>query len=153
MTQGKHIPRIQSIFKVDGFRVYCVFNTGEHGVINFEKIFREWAVKPGDAEYGLLDLEEFQKVKLRDGVLSWSNVTVDVSDEVDRVGLYVAPYEIDPITLYKQAEIISVKASVSDIKDDILIKLAHLKDEERLKRLLDFLNQELQTEKSAEYLS
>lgn len=153
MIQGKKIPRIQSISKVDGFRVYCVFNTGESGSINFERLFAEWGVKPGDAEYELLDLEEFQKVKLRDGVLSWSNVTVDVSDEVDRVGLYVAPYEIDPITLYKQAEIISVKASVSDIKDDILIKLAHLKDEERLKRLLDFLNQELQTEKSAEYLS
>ena len=154
MTQGKKIPRIQSISKVDGFRVYCVFNTGEHGVIDFEKLFKEWGVKNGDPEYWLLDLKEFQKVRPRDGVLSWSNVTVDVSDEVDRVGLYVAPYyEIDPITLYKQAEIISVKASVSDIKDDILIKLAHLKDEERLKRLLDFLNQELQTEKSAEYLS
>ncbi len=70
MIVSKKIPRIQSISKLEGFRVYCLFHTGEQRVINFEKLFEEWNVKPGDVEYVLLDLNEFQKVKLRDGVLS-----------------------------------------------------------------------------------
>jgi len=152
MTQSKKIPRIQSISKMEGFRVYCSFNTGERGVIDFEKLFKEWDVKPGDYEFVFLsDIKEFQKVQLRDGVLSWENVNVPVLDEVDRIGAYVAPYEIDPITLYQHAEILSDvqdKSSVLDMKDDILIKLAHLKDEEQLRRLLLFLNQELHTEES-----
>lgn len=153
MTQSKKIPRIQTISKVEGYRVYCVFNTGESGVVDFEKLFKEWDVKRGDFEYiFLLDLKEFQKVKLRDGVLSWENASVRVfNDEVDRLKVSNAPYEIDPITLYQHAEILpdlQDRSSVLDMQDDILIKLAHLKDEDQLRRLLFFLNHELHEEKN-----
>ena len=114
MTQSKKIPRIQSISKVQGFRVYCVFNTGERGVIDFGKLFKEWEVKSGDDEYMLLDLKEFQKVKLRDGVLSWENVKVSLTNEEDKQEAF--PYEIDPIVLYNQAEI------MSNTEDEIFTK-------------------------------
>jgi len=105
MKQGRTISRIQSIDKVDGFRVYCIFNTGESKVINFEKFFEEWKVKPGDAEHTLLGLEEFQKVKLRDGVLSWENVQVVLIKEDGTEESF--PYEIDPIVLYEHGEVVS----------------------------------------------
>ena len=105
MTHGKKIPRIQSISKVDGFRVYCLFNTGERGVIDFEKLFEEWGMKTDDAEYPLLNVEEFQKVKLYDGVLSWENVRVFLTNEDGVEESF--PYEIDPIVLYNQTELLS----------------------------------------------
>ena len=105
MTHGKKIPRIQSISKVDGFRVYCLFNTGERGVIDFEKLFEEWGMKTGDAEYPLLNVEEFQKVKVHDGVLSWENVRVFLTNEDGVEESF--PYEIDPIVLYNQTELLS----------------------------------------------
>lgn len=154
MTQGKKIPRLQSISKVDGFRVYCLFNTGESGIINFERLFEEWGVKPGDTEYILLNVEEFQKVKLRDGVLSWENAEVSLIKEDGTEEKF--PYEIDPIVLYSQAELISNekgKTSVLELKGDILTKVGRLEDEERLKRLLLFLTQELLVEEKAEYAS
>lgn len=102
MTASKKIPRIQSISKVEGFRVYCLFNTGEERVVNFEKLFEEWKVKPGDVESALLDVGEFQKVKLRDGVLSWENAKVAlVMEDGKEENL---PYEIDPVVLYGYSE-------------------------------------------------
>lgn len=151
MTQSKKIPRIESISKVDGFHVYCVFKTGEHGVIDFKKLFEEWDVKSGDDEYALLDLKEFQKVKLRDGVLSWENVQVLLIKEDGTEEN--SPYEIDPIVLHNQAEIISDekgKTSVLELKGDILTKIGVLEDEELLQRILLFLTQDLQVEESAE---
>ena len=151
MTQGKKIPRIQSISKVDGFRVYCVFNTGESGSINFERLFAEWGVNPGDAEGVLLDLNEFQKIKLRDGVLSWENVEVPLIKEDNTEGKF--PYEIDPIVLYNQAEMLSnekAKTSVLELKGDILTTVGLLEDEEQLKRILFFLTQDLQVEENEE---
>ncbi len=104
MKQDRAILRIQSIDKVDGFRVFCIFNTGENKIIDFEKLFEEWEVKPGDVEYPLLNVEEFQKIKLHDGVLSWENVKVLLTKEDGTEENF--PYEIDPIVLYNQAEII-----------------------------------------------
>lgn len=104
MTASKKIPRIQSISKVEGFRVYCLFNTGEERVINFEKLFEEWKVKPGDVEYALLDWGEFQKVKLRDGVLSWDNIPVYLKDENHNEAVF--PYEIDPMVLFNHSQLV-----------------------------------------------
>ena len=101
MTSSKKIPRIQSVSKVEGFRVYCLFNTGERRVLNFERLFQEWAVKPTDVEYVLLNLHEFQKVKLHNGTLSWDNVKVTLLDENRKEQAF--PYEIDPIVLYNHS--------------------------------------------------
>ncbi len=102
MIVSKKIPRIQSISKLEGFRVYCLFNTGEQRVINFEKLFEAWNVKSGDVEYMLLDLNKFQKVKLRDGVLFWENVHVRLASENNLEGDFF--YEIDPIIFYSHSE-------------------------------------------------
>ncbi len=151
MTQGKKIPRIESISKVDGFRVYCVFSTGEHRVIDFEKLFAEWGVKPDDMEYMLLNLEEFKKIKLRDGILSWDNVEILLVKEDGTEGKF--PYDIDPIVLYNHTELVTSEEdeiSLLDIKDNILIKIAQLKDKKLLKRLLIFLANELHEEVNIE---
>ena len=110
MKTSKKIPRIQSVSKVEGFRVYCLFNTGEKRVINFEQLFQEWAVKPSDVEHVLLNLHEFQKVKLHNGVLSWDNVKVKLLDENRKEQEF--PYEIDPLILYQNSASIRHKRKV-----------------------------------------
>ena len=105
MTTSKKIPRIQSVSKVEGFRVYCLFNTGEKRVVNFDQLFEKWNIKPGDVEYALLDVGEFQKVKLRDGVLSWENTKVALVMEDGTEENF--PYEIDPVMLYSYSEPVS----------------------------------------------
>ena len=110
MRTSKKIPRVQSISKVEGFRVYCLFNTGEKRVVNFERLFQEWAVKPSDVEYVLLNSNEFQKVKLHNGTLSWDNVNVKLLDE--NRNEQELPYEIDPLTLYRNSALIGRKKKI-----------------------------------------
>ena len=97
------IVRISEISKIEYFKVFCKFNNGEYRYIDFEHLFKEWNIKKEDIEYPLLNGEEFNKVQLSNGTLSWQNIQVKLITEQKEEQNF--PYEIDPIVLYQNSEI------------------------------------------------
>lgn len=95
------IVRIQEIYKKDNFCIYCLFSNNEYRVIDFAELFKKWNIKKDDVEYPLLDLVEFQKVKLENGTLLWDNITVKLLDTNSEEKEY--SYDLDPIVLYKNS--------------------------------------------------
>lgn len=104
MRRKLKAPRILKIEKIDGFKIYCMFNNGESKLIDFNSIFKEWDLTPNDTEYPLLEKKKFQKVKLRNYTLSWDNITVLLMTEEGTEEKF--PYEIDPYFLYQKSQAI-----------------------------------------------
>ncbi len=102
MRRKLKTPRIIKIERIDGFKIYCMFNNGESKLIDFNLIFKEWNLTPNDVEYPLLNESEFQKVKLRNFTLSWDNLTVVLTTDEGKEEKF--PYEIDPYFLYQKSE-------------------------------------------------
>ena len=102
MRRKLKTPRIIKIERIDGFKIYCMFNNGESKLIDFNEIFKEWKLSPNDIEYPLLEKSEFQKVKLRNFTLSWDNLTVTLLTEEGKEERF--PYEIDPHFLYQKSQ-------------------------------------------------
>ena len=71
------VKRILKIHEIDGLKVFCLFNNGESRIIDFGKVFKKWKVRKGDFEYPLYKSdEEFGKVELVDGTLTWKNIEI-----------------------------------------------------------------------------
>jgi DNA-binding XRE family transcriptional regulator len=104
MRRKLKTPRILKIEKIDGFKIYCMFNNGESKLIDFNEIFDDWGLTSSDVEYPLLEKKEFQKVKLRNQTLSWDNITVLLMNEEGKEEKY--PYEIDPYFLYQKSQVV-----------------------------------------------
>ncbi|WP_372948116.1 helix-turn-helix domain-containing protein [Mariniphaga sp.] len=121
MRQKLKIPRIIKIEKIDGFVIQCMFNNGESRLLDFKKIFNKWNVSSDDLEYKLLDLKEFKKVNLRNFTLSWSNIEIEIKNEIGQIEKY--PYEIGPDVLFQLSE----QMDSNDIKLGSIIKSARLK--------------------------
>ncbi len=98
----KTIRRILKIHKIEGFKVFCLFNTGESRIIDFEDIFEKWKIDEEDPEFLLLNDEKaFKKVKLIEGTLVWENIKIQ---GIDEKGLKVEyPFDMDPIVLYENS--------------------------------------------------
>ena len=94
-------PRIIKIEKINGLKVYCMFNNGESRLIDFDLVFKNWNVLAEDVEYPLLDKNEFKKVQLRNHTLSWNNIPVVLLTENGKEQQY--PYEIDPYVLFQKS--------------------------------------------------
>jgi DNA-binding XRE family transcriptional regulator len=122
MRRKLKTPRIIKIERIDGFKIYCMFNNGESKLIDFNPIFKEWNLKPNDVEYPLTEKKEFQKVKLRNYTLSWDNLTVLLITEEGKEEKF--PYEIDPYFLYQKSKAVENKYS---FKIGVLIKNARIK--------------------------
>jgi len=122
MRRKLKTPRIIKIERIDGFKIYCMFNNGESKLIDFNPIFKEWDLKPNDVEYPLLEKKEFQKVKLRNYTLSWDNLTVLLMTEEGKEEKF--PYEIDPYFLYQRSKAVENKHS---FKIGILVRNARKK--------------------------
>ena len=101
MKTKREIVRIKEIYKIEGFKIYCLFNNEEHRYIDFEKLFQTWNIKKGDIEYLLLNVQELQKVKLSNGTLSWNNIKTKLLNEHSEEIEY--PYEVDPVVLYENS--------------------------------------------------
>jgi len=122
MRRKLKTPRIIKIERIDGFKIYCMFNNGESKLIDFSSIFKEWNLTPNDIEYPLLEKKEFQKVKLRNYTLSWDNLTVLLMTEEGKEEKF--PYEIDPYFLYQKSKPVEHEHS---FKVGILIRNARMK--------------------------
>jgi len=100
----RSIKRIVKIHEVVDYNIYCLFNNGESRVIDFEKVFTTWSVKKGDIEFPLKkSLEEFQKVELEEGTLTWKNIPIQTENDKGEKGILY--YDLDPIVLYEMSEI------------------------------------------------
>jgi len=122
MRKKLKTPRIIKIERIDGFKIFCMFNNGESKLIDFNSIFKEWKLTPNDIEFPLLEKKEFQKVRLRNHTLSWENITVILLNEEGKEDK--SPYEIDPIFLYQNSQTTESKYS---FKIGGLIRNARLK--------------------------
>lgn len=102
MRKTVKIPRILKIDKIDGFKIYVIFNNGETRLLDFDKILNDWNLKESDMEYKLFDLSEIRKVRLRNQTLSWDNLPTKLIDDKGQEMEF--PYEIGPDVLYRLSQ-------------------------------------------------
>jgi len=104
MRRKLKTPRILKISKVEDYKIYCVFNNGEHRMIDFNEFFKEWKLKnkKKDFRYSLLDKKIFKKVSLIDNTLGWESIKkkIKLSNGLE----YNVSYELDPIVLFERSE-------------------------------------------------
>lgn len=94
------IKRVIKIHKIEGYKVYCLFNNGESRIIDFREVFEQWNVKKGDREFPLLKSQkEFQKLKVVDGTFVWENIEIKSTDETGKEVTYF--FDVDPIVMYE----------------------------------------------------
>ncbi len=100
----RSVKRIIKIHKVTGYRISFLFNNGESRVIDFMSLFKSWNLDEDSEEYSLLHSEEeFAKVELIDGTLSWVSVkSVGIDELGDKIEY---PYQLDPIVIYENSEL------------------------------------------------
>jgi DNA-binding XRE family transcriptional regulator len=108
MRKSVKIPRILKIDKIDGLKIYVIFNNGETRLLDFGKILSDWDIKESDIEYKLYDLSEIKKVKLRNQTLSWDNLTIKLID--DKGPEKEFPYEIGPDVLFRLSQDSDIQA-------------------------------------------
>lgn len=96
-------PRILKISKINGYKIHCAFNNGEHRIIDFDQFFKEWNLRKRktDFRYQLLDMDVFKKVKLANNSLSWMSIkkNIKLSNGME----YEVAFEIDPIVLFERS--------------------------------------------------
>jgi DNA-binding XRE family transcriptional regulator len=102
MRKTVKIPRILKIEKIEGLKIYVIFNNGETRLLDFNKILSDWDIGKSDIEYKLLDSEEFKKVRLHNQTLSWTNLLTKLIDDNGHEKEY--PYEIGPDVLYRLSQ-------------------------------------------------
>ena len=122
--------RIIKIHKIEGYKIYCLFNNGESRIIDFEKLFKQWKVKKGDVEYPIKEsLKEFQKVKVIDGTFVWENIKIESTDE--NAEKIVCNFDLDPIVMYESSEIdssrrIEIGLMIKQVRQELGLTQAQL---------------------------
>jgi DNA-binding XRE family transcriptional regulator len=96
------IPRILKIDKIEGLKIYVIFNNGETRLLDFAKILNDWNIQKSDIEYKLYEVSVIKKVRLRNQTLSWDNLSTKLIDDKGQENDY--PYEIGPDVLYKLSQ-------------------------------------------------
>jgi DNA-binding XRE family transcriptional regulator len=128
MRKNVKIPRILKIDKIDGLKIYVIFNNGETRLLDFGKILGDWDIKESDIEYKLFDLSEIKKVKLRNQTLSWDNLTIKLIDDKGQEKEF--PYEIGPDVLFRLSQDSDIPAQgYGDIVRKARIKAGLTQDE------------------------
>ena len=103
MRKTARIPRIIKLHQIIGFKIYCAFNTGEHRIIDFEKVFKALDFKSSDPlRSRLMKEKEFKQVELSDGTLKWPNLKqkMQLSNGLE----FEVAFDLDPIVLYQLSE-------------------------------------------------
>lgn len=101
MRKIKNIPRILKINEVKDFKVFCVFNNGEHRIIDFNMLFKKWNTKKDSFQNRLMDKKVFREVELYEGTLRWLKLVkkIKLSNGLE----FDAPFDLDPIVLYENS--------------------------------------------------
>ena len=97
-------PRILKVSKIIGYKIYCVFNNGEHRIIDFDLFFKEWNLRrrKKDFRFSLLDEKVFKTVAIENNTLGWNSIRkhIKLSNGME----YDVPFELDPIVLFKRSQ-------------------------------------------------
>ncbi|PSR51956.1 hypothetical protein AHMF7605_29035 [Adhaeribacter arboris] len=103
MRKSTKVPRILKIHQIDGFKITCVFNTGEYKTIDFGK--RLHNVSETDPKYALKDIHAFQQVVVNEShTLAWPNIKVKFRSFEKLGEMKEAPLDLDPVVLYDSGE-------------------------------------------------
>jgi len=96
------IKRIIKIHKIDGYKIYCLFNNGESRIVDFQRLFKLWNTKEGDFVYPMMQsLDVFQQVEVIDGTFTWKNIKIESTDEHDNPVTHFL--DLDPIVMYESS--------------------------------------------------
>jgi len=93
--------RIEKIYSINNFRIECRFSNGQDRFIDFKQLFDDWNITKNDVEYPLLEQENFEKVQLINGTLTWKNIQVVLVDENNKEAFF--PYQLDAIVLWENS--------------------------------------------------
>jgi DNA-binding XRE family transcriptional regulator len=102
MRKSSKVPRIIKLHEIDGFKVYVAFNTGEHRLIDFARLFKKWNYEQEEFRSKLLKREAFQKLELKGGTLQWPNLVrkTKLSNGLE----FEVAFDLDPLVLYEESE-------------------------------------------------
>lgn len=106
MRKTTKIPRILKINKIEGFNIYCAFNTGESRMISFTDLFARWETSKNPLQSQLLDKAVFDKVILHEGTLQWPDIKQKITLSDGKV--FEVSFDLDPIVLY-EASVLNTK--------------------------------------------
>jgi len=99
------IPKILKINNISGYKISCLFSTGESRIIDIKELLLEriGITKKHPASKLLKDKSLFQEVKILGNSIGWTQVGIDTKNEEGKNVFY--PFELDPIVLYQNSEI------------------------------------------------
>ena len=123
MRANNKIPKILRIIKIKDYLIYCVFNSGEYRIIDFELLLNKWKTKTKSFEYPLKDLKQFKKVELKSGTLTWPNIKKII--KLPDGQIFETFLDFDPIVLYNN--------SIKDEKRNRRYQIGQMLKSERLK--------------------
>ncbi len=97
----KVIPRILKISEIKGNTIYCVFNTGQHRIIDIDKFISD--NQQGDPlRLGrLTEKSTLSQAVVSEGTLSWPNLRERVALPGGRT--IEVDYDLDPVLLYRSS--------------------------------------------------
>lgn len=105
MKQHERIPRITQIFKVEPFKITCLWDTGEMRVKDFEADLIQWQATNYELLLPLSDYDKFRHVSLGEtGTLQWENIPVTFTFDGQA---RTEPLDLDPIVLYQTSKPLS----------------------------------------------
>ena len=95
-------PEIESIKKIDGYKITVCFEQDEHRIIDFNKLF----TKEKRFEKVLLeDYEKFKEVEVDEGTLVWRNLGIWTKNLKGKKVFHY--YDIDPGMLYENSILVA----------------------------------------------
>jgi len=89
-------PRISKITEVNGFKVRCVFSTGEYRIIDFTRLLEGWKGRDVDQ---LKIPGEFRQLILENGTLTWPNIRKTITLKSGKT--FSVSYDLSPSVLYE----------------------------------------------------
>lgn len=116
------IPRILKINWIKGITISVVFNNGESRIIDFQKVFKGIGLQKESPAWNLTSPKEFEKVKVDNNTLSWTNVNQYIK-KPDGSKLKV-PFEIGADVLLKYS---------TPEKSELMLEIGKVVKESRLK--------------------
>ncbi|HMQ45939.1 MAG TPA: helix-turn-helix transcriptional regulator [Saprospiraceae bacterium] len=102
MRKINKLPRIIKIYRIDGFKVYAIFNNGAPRIIDFKSLFDQWNYANDDFRSKLLSKDVFQKITLKEGTICWPDLVqkTKLSNGME----FEVAFDLDPLVLYEASQ-------------------------------------------------
>jgi DNA-binding XRE family transcriptional regulator len=98
----KILPRILKIEKVESFKIWCLWTTGQVRINDFEPKFEQFRATGNERLLPLTDIEQFRQVSVSEGMtLIWNNILVKTRYKGELID---QPLNLDPDVLYAEGQ-------------------------------------------------